>query len=36
MDFDTAEPDVIAAGIAEEIGREVNYRPSTRAAPSTP
>jgi pimeloyl-ACP methyl ester carboxylesterase len=27
MDFDTAEPDVIAAAIAEEIGREVDYRP---------
>jgi predicted glycosyltransferase len=26
MDFDTAEPDVIAAAIAEEIGREVDYR----------
>jgi len=27
MDFDTAEPDVIAAAIAEEIGRDVDYRP---------
>ena len=27
MDFDTAEPDVIAAAIAEEIGRGVDYRP---------
>jgi pimeloyl-ACP methyl ester carboxylesterase len=27
MDFDAAEPDVIAAAIAEEIGREVDYRP---------
>jgi pimeloyl-ACP methyl ester carboxylesterase/predicted glycosyltransferase len=27
MDFDTAEPDAIAAAIAEEIGREVNYHP---------
>jgi len=26
MEFDTATPDVIAAGIAEEIGRTVNYR----------
>ena len=26
MDFDTAGPDVIAASIAEEIGRPVNYR----------
>jgi UDP:flavonoid glycosyltransferase YjiC (YdhE family) len=28
MEFDTATPDVIAAGIAEEIGRTVNYRAS--------
>jgi pimeloyl-ACP methyl ester carboxylesterase/predicted glycosyltransferase len=27
MDFDAAEPDVIAAAIAEEIGREVDYCP---------
>ena len=27
MDFDAAAPDVIAAAIAEEIGREVDYRP---------
>jgi pimeloyl-ACP methyl ester carboxylesterase/predicted glycosyltransferase len=27
MDFDTASPAVIAAAIAEEIGREVSYRP---------
>ncbi len=27
MDFETATPDVIAAAIAEEIGREVDYRP---------
>jgi hypothetical protein len=27
MDFDAAEPDVIAAAIAEEIGREVDYHP---------
>jgi pimeloyl-ACP methyl ester carboxylesterase/predicted glycosyltransferase len=27
MDFDTADPDAIAAAIAEEIGREVDYRP---------
>jgi pimeloyl-ACP methyl ester carboxylesterase len=27
MDFEAAEPDVIAAAIAEEIGREVDYRP---------
>jgi pimeloyl-ACP methyl ester carboxylesterase/predicted glycosyltransferase len=26
MDFDTAEPDVIAGAIAEEIGRRVDYR----------
>jgi len=26
MDFDTATPDVIAAAIAEEIGRPVEYR----------
>jgi len=26
MDFDRADPDVIAAAIAEEIGREVDYR----------
>jgi len=26
MDFDTADPDVIAAAIAEEIGRRVDYR----------
>jgi hypothetical protein len=27
MDFDTADPDAIAAAIAEEIGRAVDYRP---------
>jgi hypothetical protein len=27
MDFETATPDVIAAAIGEEIGREVDYRP---------
>ena len=27
MDFDTATPATIAAAIAEEIGREVDYRP---------
>jgi hypothetical protein len=27
MDFDTATPEVIAAAIAEEIGRPVDYRP---------
>ena len=27
MDFDTATPSVIAAAIAEEIGRETAYRP---------
>jgi len=27
MDFETATPSVIAAAIAEEIGREVDYRP---------
>jgi UDP:flavonoid glycosyltransferase YjiC (YdhE family) len=27
MDFETATPAVIAAAIAEEIGREVAYRP---------
>jgi pimeloyl-ACP methyl ester carboxylesterase len=27
MDFDESTPDVIAAAIAEEIGREVDYRP---------
>ena len=27
MDFDSAGPDAIAAAIAEEIGREVDYRP---------
>ena len=27
MDFDTAGPDAIAAAIAEEIGRNVDYRP---------
>jgi UDP:flavonoid glycosyltransferase YjiC (YdhE family) len=27
MDFDTATPSVIARAIAEEIGREVSYRP---------
>jgi len=27
MDFDAVGPDDIAAAIAEEIGREVDYRP---------
>jgi hypothetical protein len=27
MDFDLATPEVIATAIAEEIGREVDYRP---------
>jgi hypothetical protein len=27
MDFDASTPDVIAEAIAEEIGREVEYRP---------
>ena len=27
MDFETAGPDVRAEAIAEEIGREVDYRP---------
>jgi pimeloyl-ACP methyl ester carboxylesterase/predicted glycosyltransferase len=27
MDFETATPDVIAAAIADEIGRDVDYRP---------
>jgi hypothetical protein len=27
MDFATATPEVIAAAIAAEIGREVDYRP---------
>ena len=27
MDYDTATPEVIAEAIAEEIGREVDYRP---------
>ena len=27
MDFAAATPEVIAAAIAEEIGREVDYRP---------
>ncbi|CAN5491498.1 hypothetical protein BH20ACT19_BH20ACT19_07020 [soil metagenome] len=26
MDFDTADPDVIAGAISEEIGRRVDYR----------
>jgi pimeloyl-ACP methyl ester carboxylesterase/predicted glycosyltransferase len=26
MDFDTADPDIIAAAIAEEVGRRVDYR----------
>jgi pimeloyl-ACP methyl ester carboxylesterase/predicted glycosyltransferase len=30
MDFETATPEVIAAAIAEEIGREVDYRPVER------
>ncbi len=37
MDFATATPEVIAAAIADEIGRQVDYRPvetdgATRAA----
>ena len=27
MDFETTEPDDVAAAIEEEIGREVDYRP---------
>ena len=27
MDFETATPETIAAAIADEIGREVDYRP---------
>jgi hypothetical protein len=27
MDFDTSTPETIALAIAEEIGREVEYRP---------
>ncbi len=27
MDFESATPDVIAQAIAEEIGRDVDYRP---------
>ena len=27
MDFDRSTPDAIAAAVAEEIGREVAYRP---------
>jgi hypothetical protein len=27
MDFETAGPDAIASAVAEEIGREVDYRP---------
>jgi hypothetical protein len=27
MDFETATPDVISEAIAEEIGRETDYRP---------
>lgn len=27
MDFDEATPELIAEAIAEEIGREVDYRP---------
>ena len=30
MDYDTAAPEVIAAAIAEEIGRPVTYRPVER------
>jgi hypothetical protein len=30
MDFETATPAVIAEAIAEEIGREVDYRPVER------
>jgi hypothetical protein len=29
MDFDDASPETIAAAIANEIGREVDYRPVT-------
>jgi hypothetical protein len=27
MDFDTATPEAIAAGIADEIERDIDYRP---------
>ena len=30
MDFETETPETIAAAIAEEIGREVDYRPVER------
>jgi hypothetical protein len=30
MDFETDGPDEVAAAIAEEIGREVDYRPVER------
>jgi UDP-N-acetylglucosamine:LPS N-acetylglucosamine transferase len=30
MDFDSSTPDVIAEAIADEIGREVSYRPVER------
>jgi UDP-N-acetylglucosamine:LPS N-acetylglucosamine transferase len=29
MDYETLDPDALASAIAEEIGREVNYRPVT-------
>jgi len=34
MDYEASPPDVIAAAIAEEIGREVSYRPVDPAAAS--
>ena len=30
MDYETADPDVIAEAMAAEIGREVDYRPVER------
>ena len=33
MDFDTSPPEAIAAAIADEIGREVDYRPVEPTAP---
>ena len=33
MDFDDSPPELIAEAIAEEIGREVDYRPVTATAP---
>ena len=34
MDFEMATPEVIAEAIAEEIGREVDYRPVERDGPA--